>query len=74
MEYFNEVDKSAAMRIAHQIEPVACMTKFGLTAFEQDAIMSGDATRMVETIGERATEVGKLQIMHVPNTVFDDLH
>ena len=74
MEYFSEVDKNAIMRAAHQIDPSASMTKFGLTAREQAAVVSGDAFQLAEAVGENAGQIAKLQVMHVPNTIYDELH
>ena len=51
LEYMNHSDKNAAARFAHAANPVICMTNFGLTQDEQDAVMSGDKQRVADAIG-----------------------
>ena len=68
MEYFNEVDKSAAMRAAHQSNPMNTMSNFGLSMEECDAILSGSGKRFAEAAGLGEEYGAKLQSTHVPET------
>jgi len=68
MEYFIEVDRSAVMRAAHQSEPFVSMSQFGLTADEQDALMSGEFGRVAGAIGIDAGKA-QLSVMLVPQTI-----
>ena len=51
LDYMNHSDKNAAARYAHAANPGICMTNFGLTQNEQDALMSGDKQRLADAIG-----------------------
>ncbi len=69
MKYFNEVDMNAAMRIAHQMTPLASMSKFGLTPSEQDAVMSGELAQLAGAIGISQDKFGQLPAMEVPQSL-----
>jgi hypothetical protein len=63
LDYINHLDKNADARNAHAADPNGCMTNFGLSQAEQDALLSGDHQRIASTIGISVTE---LQTLHVP--------
>jgi hypothetical protein len=67
LDYINALDKDAAVRTAHAADPVACMTNFGLSADEQDALRSGDRQRIADAIG---VPLQNIQAMHTPLTPF----
>ncbi|QJQ07542.1 hypothetical protein EJG51_000925 [Undibacterium piscinae] len=48
---WNTLDKDAAAREAHAKDPKAAMKKFGLTAEEQAALMSGDKKKVADLVG-----------------------
>ena len=67
LDYINHLDKNADARDAHAADPGTCMTNFGLTQDEQDALMSGDKQRVADAIG---IAVDAMPAMHTPNTPF----
>jgi hypothetical protein len=67
LDYMNHSDKNAAARTAHAANPGICMTNFGLTQDEQDALMSGDKQRLADAIG---IALDTMHAMNTPNTVF----
>ena len=69
MEYFNEVDKNAVMFAAHQMDPAASMARFGLNAGEQEAVVSGDYTRLAGAVGIALDKSAQLQVLVVPQTI-----
>jgi hypothetical protein len=54
LDYLNTLDKDAAAREAHAKDPKAAMKKFGLTAEEQAALMSGDKKKVADLVGVSA--------------------
>ncbi len=69
MDYFNEVDKNAAVRAAHQLDPTGSMSRFGLAENEQDAVISGDFKQLAGAVGIVSDEISQLQVIHVPQTI-----
>jgi hypothetical protein len=51
LDYMNILDKDAAAREAHAADPQAAMKKFGLSADEEAAVMSGDKKKMAVLAG-----------------------
>ena len=45
LDYINHLDKNADARTAHAADPAGCMTNFGLTQDEQEALQSRDRDR-----------------------------
>jgi hypothetical protein len=68
LDYLNTLDKDAAAREAHAKDPKAAMKKFGLTAEEQAALMSGDKKKVADIVGVSADA---LPAIHVSNTHFE---
>lgn len=66
MAYFNEVDRNASMRIAHQMQPVENMSRFGLSIDEQEAVMSGKFEKLAGAIGIPGD---KLPALIIPQTI-----
>lgn len=51
LDYLNALDQDAAARAAHQQDPQAAMTQFGLSPDEQSALMSGDRAAIAGIVG-----------------------
>lgn len=64
VDYLNILDTDAAAREAHAKNPNAAMTANGLSAAEQQALLSGDKTAMATLAGIDATN---LPLPQVPN-------
>ena len=62
LNYLNTLDKDAAAREAHNADPQASMTNFGLLDHEQQAVLSGDHAAMAGVAGIDATAMPVVQI------------
>jgi hypothetical protein len=62
LDYLNTLDKDAAAREAHAKDPKAAMKKFGLTAEEQAALMSGDKKKIAKVAGVDEAELTSIQV------------
>jgi hypothetical protein len=51
LDYLNTLDKDAVAREAHVNDPTTAMTNFGLSAEEQDAVMSGSKEKVADLLG-----------------------
>lgn len=51
LAYLNLLDKNAVAREAHNENPEAAMTKYGLTVAEQAAIHTGDKQVVADIVG-----------------------
>ena len=51
LDYLNHLDSNATAIAAHNADPAAYMTQFGLSATEQQTFMSGDKTAIAGSIG-----------------------
>lgn len=51
LDYLNILDKDAAAREAHNKDPKAAMTTFGLSGDEQAALASGDKKQVADLLG-----------------------
>lgn len=51
LDYMNTLDKDAAAREAHAKDPQEAMRKYGLTAEERAAVVSGNMDEMMEMLG-----------------------
>lgn len=65
LDYINHLDKNADARDAHAADPKECMTNFGLSQDEQDALTSLDRDRIAKAAGIPTTEIKSI---HVPNS------
>jgi hypothetical protein len=63
LDYLNILDKDAAARDAHNKDPQASMTKHGLSADEQTALMSGDKTKVAAAIGIPADDLPSITVI-----------
>ncbi len=62
LNYLNTLDKDAAAREAHNADPQASMTNFGLLDHEQQAVLSGDPTAMANVAGIDTAAMPSTQI------------
>lgn len=69
LDYLNHLDSNATAIAAHNADPAAYMTQFGLNANEQQTFMSGDKAAMASLIGIDASE---LPLINAHNT--NDTH
>lgn len=68
VDYLNLLDKDAAARDAHNSDPAAAMTAFGLSAAEQQVFMSGDKAAIANLAGIDATDLPKFNVTNVDTT------
>jgi hypothetical protein len=68
LDYLNHLDSNATAVTAHNADPVAAMTQFGLNADEQQIFMSGDKTAIASSAGIDVTEFPKVQVHNVDDT------
>jgi hypothetical protein len=64
LDYLNTLDKDAAAREAHAADPITAMTNYGLSADEQDALMSGDKKKVAKAAGIDEALLPAITIMH----------
>ena len=65
LNYLNTLDKDAAAREAHNLDPQASMSNFGLLDHEQQAVLSGDPQVIARVAGIEVTEMPKVQIGNI---------
>lgn len=64
LDYLNRLDKDATAREAHNTDPQAAMTAFGLNDAEQQTFMSGDKTALANLAGIDASDLPKLNVVN----------
>lgn len=62
LDYLNHLDSNATAVTAHNADPAAAMTQFGLNAVEQQALMSGDPAAIASAAGIDVADMPKTQI------------
>lgn len=62
LDYLNHLDSDATAVAAHNADPAASMTQFGLNAAEQQALMTGDPAAIANLAGIDASELPKIQV------------
>jgi hypothetical protein len=72
MDYVNEVDRNAALRATHEINPKSSMKNFGLSKDERDAVLSGSERRLAEAAGLDQDCGAKLQSTHIPQGYYSE--
>lgn len=65
LDYLNIIDQDATAREAFAADPQAAMAQYGLTAAEQEALMSGDKAVIANLTG---VDEGDFQAPVVPTT------
>jgi hypothetical protein len=68
LDYLNHLDSNAAAVTAHNADPVAAMTQFGLNANEQQTFLSGDKNAIATLAGIDPTEFPRIQVHNVDDT------
>lgn len=64
LDYLNLLDSDATACTAHNADPAASMTQFGLNAVEQQTFMSGDKTTIANLAGIDASDLPKLNVVN----------
>jgi hypothetical protein len=59
LDYLNHLDSNATAVDAHNSDPAAAMTQFGLNADEQQTLMSGDRAAIATLAGITVSELPK---------------
>jgi hypothetical protein len=68
VDYLNLLDTDATAREAHERNPQASMAQFGLSADEQQTLMSGDKTAIANLAGIDVSELPKVNITNIDET------
>ncbi|QTN29548.1 hypothetical protein HZ993_06945 [Rhodoferax sp. AJA081-3] len=68
LDYLNHLDSNATAIAAHNADPAAYMTQFGLNANEQQTFMSGDKAAIAVLAGIDPGDLPKIQVMNVDET------
>lgn len=68
LDYLNLLDSDATVCAAHNADPAASMTQFGLTAVEQQTFMTGDAAAIAGLAGIDASELPKVNVHNIDET------
>ena len=68
LDYLNNLDSNATAIAAHNADPAAAMTQFGLSAIEQQTLMSGDKAAIAALIGIDAADLPKINAVNVDLT------
>jgi hypothetical protein len=68
LDYLNHLDSNATAVTAHNADPAAAMTQFGLNANEQQTFMSGDKAAIATLAGIDVAEFPKIQVINVDDT------
>jgi len=68
VDYLNLLDTDATAREAHEQNPQTSMTQFGLSADEQQTLMSGDKTAIANLAGIDVSELPKVNITNIDET------
>ena len=68
LDYPNLLDSDATAREAHQQDPQASMTQFGLNAEEQQTLMSGDIAAIAALAGVDASDLPKVNVTNTDLT------
>ncbi len=68
LDYLNLLDSDASAREAHQQNPQASMTQFGLSADEQQTFMSGDIAAIATLAGVDTSDLPKINVTNTDLT------
>ncbi len=66
LDYLNHLDSNATAVTAHNADPAAAMTQFGLNANEQQVLMAGDKAAIANLAGIDASALPAPQITTTP--------
>lgn len=68
LDYLNHLDSNATAVTAHNADPAAAMTQFGLSAVEQQTFMSGDMAAIAALAGIDAPDLPRIQVTNIDDT------
>lgn len=68
LDYLNLLDANAAARDAHNSDPTAAMSAFGLSAAEQQTFMSGNIAAIANLAGIAPEDFPKLNVTNAEIT------
>lgn len=68
LDYLNHIDSNATAIAAHNADPAGYMTQFGLSATEQQTLMSGDKVAIAALAGVDVSDLPKTNIVNVDET------
>lgn len=68
LDYLNNLDSNATAIAAHNADPAAAMTQFGLNATEQQTLMSGDKAAIAALAGIDTADLPKINISNIDET------
>ena len=68
LDYLNHLDSNATAIAAHNADPAAAMTQFGLNANEQQTLMSGDKTAIAVLAGIDVADLPKINVQNIDET------
>jgi hypothetical protein len=68
LDYLNHLDSNATAVTAHNADPAAAMTQFGLSANEQQTFLSGDKTAIANLAGIDASDLPKVNVTNTDLT------
>lgn len=68
LDYLNHLDSNATAIAAHNADPAASMTQFGLDANEQQTFMSGDKSAIAALAGIDAADLPKVNVTNIDET------
>ncbi len=62
LDYLNHLDSNATAIAAHNADPAAAMTQFGLSAVEQHTFMTGDGAAIASLAGIDVSDLPKVNV------------
>lgn len=68
LDYLNHLDSNATAVTAHNADPAAAMTQFGLNAVEQQTLMSGDKAAIAALAGIDVNDLPRTQVTNLDDT------
>jgi hypothetical protein len=68
LDYLNHLDANATAIAAHNADPAAAMTQFGLSTVEQQILLSGDMAAIASLVGIDARELPKVNVTNIDDT------
>lgn len=68
LDYLNHLDSNATAVTAHNADPAAAMTQFGLNANEQQTFLSGDKAAIAGLAGIDASALPQVNVTNIDET------
>lgn len=70
VDYLNSVDADASLKKAHDANPEAAMSDYGLTEEQSQAVLSGDSKKIAEVDGVDQQQLSSIQVLHTTHTSY----